>query len=185
MGEILVPIERFSAAAQEKKIAWTSGKGAGGRSRETTGNLCFPLDSKRGHLKKKKKTEKKLHLRNVQKHFFSSFPAETSESNSAALQLPSHDTLGWLSTSTCFPSCLLRRSLPPRPPPRKKKKMEERENLWRWRREDGARGRRGGKGRGGGWRQRKRQKRILLFNYFIKRPDAIKCPRYIHPIVLN
>lgn len=28
-------------------------------------------------------------------------------------------------------------------------------------------------------------KRILLFNYFIKIPDAIKCPRYIHPIVPN
>ena len=31
----------------------------------------------------------------------------------------------------------------------------------------------------------KKTKRILLFNYFIKSLDAIKCPRYIHPIVLN
>ena len=31
----------------------------------------------------------------------------------------------------------------------------------------------------------KKTKRILLFNYFIRSLDAIKCPRYIHPIVLN
>lgn len=31
----------------------------------------------------------------------------------------------------------------------------------------------------------KKTKRILHFNYFIKSLDAIKCPRYIHPIVLN
>lgn len=31
----------------------------------------------------------------------------------------------------------------------------------------------------------KETKRILLFNYFIKISDVIKCPRYIQPIVLN
>ena len=31
----------------------------------------------------------------------------------------------------------------------------------------------------------KKTKRILHFNYFTKSLDAIKCPRYIHPIVLN
>lgn len=31
----------------------------------------------------------------------------------------------------------------------------------------------------------KKTKRILLFNYFIRSLDAIKCPRYIHPIFLN
>ncbi len=30
-----------------------------------------------------------------------------------------------------------------------------------------------------------KDKKNLAFNYFIKSLDAIKCPRYIHPIVLN